>query len=314
MEIVHVLLDLVVPVVGVFNLALAVPFVWALRLARLLYYSAFPDNVRDKVVLITGASSSLGLELAYEYASRGARLVLAAKDVKGLDQVATILRRKGSPTVAVVHCDPTVAQDAKTLVETTIGVFGRLDHLVLNPGTAHKSLMQDLVLPYRMREIFDTTFWGDIYTTFYALPHLKASKGVMAVTASVAAYVPISQQAIYNAANASLVEFYDTLRVEIGNDLDITVVAPGMDSEAPSIEKSREIAKAYVRAVVRRRRMLVLPGWCTALLIYRLVAPNFLEAFFRVFHISNSSFSCKRSTFLWQDFRRKYTCSPFLAQ
>eukprot|EP00850_Spirogloea_muscicola_P008684 SM000047S16823 [mRNA] locus=s47:4831:6675:- [translate_table: standard] len=296
MEIIHVLLDLVVPVVGVFNLALAVPFVWALRLARLLYYSVFPDNVRNKVVLITGASSSLGLELAYEYASRGARLVLAAKDVKGLDQVATILRRKGSPTVAVVHCDPTVAQDAKTLVETTIGVFGRLDHLVLNPGIAHKSLTQDLASQYRMREMFDTTFWGDIYTTYYALPHLKASKGVMAVTASVAAYVPFPQQAIYNAANASIAEFYDTLRVEIGNDIEITVVAPGiMDSEArlgtASIEKTREIAKAYVRAVVRRRRMLVLPGWYTALMIYRLVAPNFLETFFRVFHTSTSSFS-----------------------
>ncbi|TVU46341.1 hypothetical protein EJB05_05867, partial [Eragrostis curvula] len=78
----------------------------------------------------------------------------------------------------------------------------------------------------------DVNFWGSIYPTYYALPHLKASKGKLIVFSSAAGTVPTSRLTFYNASKAALLRFYETLRSELGSEVGITILTPGyVDSE-----------------------------------------------------------------------------------
>lgn len=73
----------------------------------------------------------------------------------------------------------------------------------------------------------DTDFWGSVYTTRYAVSHLRNSRGKIVAISSVAAWLPQPRQSIYNASKAAVKSFFETLRVELGSDVGITIVTPG---------------------------------------------------------------------------------------
>ncbi|GAU24816.1 hypothetical protein TSUD_157290 [Trifolium subterraneum] len=87
-----------------------------------------------KVVLITGAASGIGEQLAYEYARRGAKLSLVDIRKENLGAVADKARSLGSPDVTIIGADVTKLEDNKRFVDETMNHFGRLDHLVNNAG------------------------------------------------------------------------------------------------------------------------------------------------------------------------------------
>uniref|UniRef100_A0A804M052 11-beta-hydroxysteroid dehydrogenase 1B n=1 Tax=Zea mays TaxID=4577 RepID=A0A804M052_MAIZE len=92
----------------------------------------------------------------------------------------------------------------------------------------------------------DVNFWGSVYPTYYALPHLKASKGKLIVCCSAAGTVATSRMAFYNASKAAQLRFYETLRTEVGSEVGITILTPGyVESEitkGKGMQKSGEVA------------------------------------------------------------------------
>ncbi|XP_050224385.1 11-beta-hydroxysteroid dehydrogenase-like 4A isoform X2 [Mercurialis annua] len=219
----------------------------------------FPENVAGKVVLITGASSGIGEHLAYEYAKRGARLGLAARRVDRLQEVATRAQKLGSPDVIVVCIDVSKVEDCKRFIDEAVNHFGQVDHLVNNAGISRSSM--------------DTNFFGSVHCTHYAIPYLKKSKGKILGIASIFAYQPIPQLSSYNASKAALVSFYETLRVECGSDIGITIAIPGLThseivapqviaefgAESFPIESTEVCAKKVVEGVCRGDLYLTVP-------------------------------------------------------
>ena len=124
---------------------------------------------KDKVIIVTGASSGIGLASVRNFASLGAKVVLAARSIDKLEKIAEELNNRyaahGSQLMA--HCiktDVTKEEDCKNLIEKTIERFGKIDILVNNAGISMRAVFKDLDLNV-MRSLMDTNFWGTVYFT-----------------------------------------------------------------------------------------------------------------------------------------------------
>ncbi|KAL6899101.1 hypothetical protein ACP4OV_005759 [Aristida adscensionis] len=185
------------------------------------------EDLRGKVVLITGSSSGIGEELAYQYAKHGACLSLVARRKQALEGVAAAARERGAPDVLVLPADVSDPDQSRRAVEDTVAHFGKLNHLVANAGVWSSCFFDEITNITAFTKMMDVNFWGSVYPTYYALPHLKASKGKLIVSSSTAGTVATSRMSFYNATKAAQLRFYETLRAELGSEVGVTILTPG---------------------------------------------------------------------------------------
>ncbi|CAI9265186.1 unnamed protein product [Lactuca saligna] len=216
MDLIHKLLNLILPILTIILLLLLYPLVLVFRFFNYFIKFAFPEDLAGKVTLITGASSGIGEYLAYEYAKRGARLALVARRKEQLEVVAERARELGSPEVIVIFADVSKLDDCKRFVDETIHHFGTLDHLVNNAGVCY---VQDQRCSSDYISLMDINFWGSVYTTQFALPHLRNNKGKIVVISSCAGWFATPKLGICCANKAALIRYFETLRVEVGSDI-----------------------------------------------------------------------------------------------
>ena len=180
--------------------------------------------MKDKVVVITGASSGIGRALAYEFASRGARLVLAARRLDRLEQVKLDLPKTAILNVKV---DVSIENDCHELVNQAVAHFGKIDVLINNAGISMRALFAEAEISV-IKRLMDVNFWGTVYCTKAALPHLLKSKGTVAGVISIAGYVGLPGRTGYSASKYAVRGFLDALRIEnLKTGLHVLVVAPG---------------------------------------------------------------------------------------
>ncbi|XP_076891303.1 11-beta-hydroxysteroid dehydrogenase 1A-like [Bidens hawaiensis] len=185
------------------------------------------ENMSGKVVLITGASSGLGEFMAYEYAKRGAYLSIIAtqKPNSQLKQVADRARELGSPDVLCMFADVSKVDECMMFVDDTIQHFGRLDHLVCNAGIGSLySINNDVT---KFTSVLDINFWGSVYPTHFAIPHLMKTNGKIIINASAAGVLNPPGGGFYNASKVALISFYETLRFEVSPTITITILTLG---------------------------------------------------------------------------------------
>lgn len=180
---------------------------------------------KDKVIIVTGASSGIGLATAKLFASNGARVVMAARSIDKLEKI-----RNEMPEPANVLCvktDVSVEEDCKNLIDETIKTFGRIDVLINNAGISMRAMFIDLDLDV-IRRLMDTNFWGTVYCTKYALPYLLESRGSIVGVISTAGHIGLPGRTGYSASKFAIRGFLNTLRVEHRYDgLHVMVFAPG---------------------------------------------------------------------------------------
>ncbi|XP_077228022.1 11-beta-hydroxysteroid dehydrogenase-like 4A [Tasmannia lanceolata] len=215
------------PPIVVILLVLFLPFYLLFKLFYALTAPFFSENMSAKVVLITGASGGIGEHMAYHYAKRGASLVLVARREQALKEVAEKAKRLGSPGVLIVPADVSKPEDCKKIVEKAVSHFGKLNHLVANAGVSSYQLFEEYPNITDTTQIMDVNFWGSVYPTYYAIPHLQKTRGKIVAIASVGGWSPPPRLTIYNASKAALIRFYETLRSEVGSDIKITIASPG---------------------------------------------------------------------------------------
>ncbi|XP_021758409.1 11-beta-hydroxysteroid dehydrogenase 1B-like [Chenopodium quinoa] len=315
MELINTFLNFAAPPFTFITLCFLLPPFQILKFFLSVFSTVFPEDVSGKVVLITGASSGIGEHLAYEYAERGACLVLTARRQGSLDEVADLCLQLGSPEAIVVPGDITKVEDCRRIIEATIGHYGRLDHLVNNAGIIGVSQFDDLEDVTRMRPVMDINFWGSVYMTRFAIPYLKQTAGKIVAMSSSASWMPVPRESFYNASKAAMSAFFETLRVELGSEVKITIVTPGIieskfskgkvwtESGMKVDQDLRDVqvnvipvgtvegtAKSIVRSVCRGDRYVTVPAWFKVTYFLEMLCPEVLEWAYRLmFLISTDS-------------------------
>ncbi len=184
--------------------------------------SAFQDNV----VIVTGASRGIGKELALVLAGHGARLALGSRNEEALNTVAEECRVLGTSAI-VVPTDVTDPARCRRLVDQTVQAYGRIDTLVNNAGIgmwARVDEVQDLTI---FERVMQTNYLGSVYCTYYALPHLKKTRGRLVSVSSLSGKTGVPARSGYSASKHALVGFFDSLRIELAPaGVTVTVAYP----------------------------------------------------------------------------------------
>ena len=182
-------------------------------------------SVKEKVVVITGASSGIGMACARLFAAHGARLVLAARREDRLLALKKEITHNGGVALAV-KTDVSIEEDCRNLIGTTIGEFGRIDILINNAGISMRARFIDLDLAV-IRRLMDVNFWGTVYCTKYALPHLLAVKGRLVAVSSIAGFKGLPGRTGYSASKFAMNGLIETIRIEhLKSGLHVMLVAP----------------------------------------------------------------------------------------
>jgi short-subunit dehydrogenase len=231
----------------------------------------------NSVIVITGASTGLGRALALELARQRAKLVLAARDQKRLEQVAADCRRFGAETL-VVPVDLAEREGCQRLIERTAEHFGRLDVLVNNAGRAMWARFDQLDNLAVMEDLMRVNYLGGVYCAYYALAPLKHARGLIVGMASASGLMGVPMLSGYAATKHAVIGFYDSLRVELAaSGVDVTVVAPdfvqsrilarAVDAHGEPLDMSpldqtrlmsaENCARRIVRGMARRKRLVL---------------------------------------------------------
>jgi short-subunit dehydrogenase len=184
-------------------------------------------SFRDKVVIITGASSGIGRELAHQLASQGNWLTLAARRLALLEDAAAECQELGGRAVAV-QTDVSRTEDCETCVRQTIETYGRIDALVNNAGITMWANFDQITDFEPMEEIMRTNYLGSLYCTHYALAYLKQTKGLIVGISSLTGKTGVPTRSAYSASKHAMAGFFDSLRIELAPyGVAVTMIYPG---------------------------------------------------------------------------------------
>jgi short-subunit dehydrogenase len=230
-----------------------------------------------KTVVITGASSGIGEALAYFAAAKKYNIVIAARNAERLAAVKSKCDSTGGRTISVV-CDVSKMADCENLVNACISEFGQLDILINNAGISMRALFNDCDLSV-IGSVMAVNFWGTVYSTKYALPHLLRSKGSVVGVSSIAGIKGLPGRTGYSASKFAMHGFLESLRIEnMKTGLHVLLACPGYtasnirnaaldkdgraQSESPLNEtglmQADEVAARIFGAIQKRRPYLFL--------------------------------------------------------
>lgn len=177
----------------------------------------------DKVVIITGASSGIGAALARHLGGQGAKLALAARNSEKLAAVAA-----DCPQAIAIPTDVTDSKACHALVARTIEAYGRVDVLVNNAGQSMLARFDELDDLSLFETLMKVNYFGAVYCTQAALPHLKQSGGLLVAISTLAGETGVPLRTGYSAAKHALQGFMGSLRIELmDSGVDVCIVSPG---------------------------------------------------------------------------------------
>jgi short-subunit dehydrogenase len=252
---------------------------------------------KENVVIVTGASSGIGRQLALQLADQGAWLSLAARRVDRLEAVAEQCRQRGGAAL-VIPTDVSHQKQCEELIHRTVDEYGRLDTLINDAGITMWSRFEDMQNLEPFESVMRTNYFGSIYCTYYALPHLKRSQGRIVAIASLAGKSGIPTRSGYAASKHAVVGFFDSLRIEVAERrISVTVIYPdyvasethvrafGPDGEplgeSPIQEgavMTAETCAALVLEAAARRKRQAIPSWRGKILLWvKLIAPGLVD-------------------------------------
>ena len=182
--------------------------------------------MKNKVIIITGASSGIGKALAFALAKKGNKLVLAGRNKEKLNAVLQKMNEVNISAISIVT-DVCKKEDCKNLIHKCITEFGRIDVLINNAGISMRALFNesDLEIIYK---VMNTNFWGTVFCTKYALPYLLQSNGSLVGVSSIAGHIGLPERSAYSASKFAMNGFLESVRNEnMENDLHVLIACPG---------------------------------------------------------------------------------------
>ncbi|MDX5437410.1 MAG: SDR family oxidoreductase, partial [Pontibacter sp.] len=191
--------------------------------------------IREQVIVITGASSGIGLATARAAAKKGAKLVLAARNEEALKQVEEQIRLEGTEAVHIM-ADVGKREDLERVAKTALERFGGFDTWINNAGVSIYGKLNE-VTEEDSRRLFDTNFWGVVSGSIIASEHLRSHGGAIINLGSELSDVAIPLQGMYAASKHAVKGFTDALRMELEEDeapVSVTLIKPaGINTPYP---------------------------------------------------------------------------------
>ncbi|RQO74936.1 short chain dehydrogenase [Pedobacter sp. KBW06] len=237
-------------------------------------------DFKNKVVIITGASSGIGKACAEEFAKRGAHLVLAARQYVTLCEITADLENRYGIRAVAVQADVSKEHDCEVLIKQALVTFDKIDILVNNAGLSMRALFDDLDLSV-LKNLMDVNFWGTVYCTKYALPEILKTKGSIIGVSSIAGYRGLPGRTGYSASKFAMNGFMEALRTELlKTGVHVMVACPGFTASnirvtalakdgsshgETSMEEGKmmtadEVAGRIVDGIAGRKRTLIMTG------------------------------------------------------
>ncbi|WP_167619689.1 SDR family oxidoreductase [Maribellus sediminis] len=234
--------------------------------------------MQRKVVVITGASSGIGKALAEKYASEGFNLVLAARRIERLEELKAKL---SNVEVLPVQTDVTKEADCKNLIDKAIEKFGKINILINNAGISMRASFDEVEMDV-LRQLMDVNYWGTVYCTKFALPHILEQKGSIVGVISTGGYIGLPGRTGYSGSKFAVRGFLDTVRIEyLRSGIHVLVAAPGFTASeirktaltkdgsqqgaTPRNESkmmsAERCASIMYRAIKHRRRKMIISFW-----------------------------------------------------
>jgi short-subunit dehydrogenase len=183
--------------------------------------------LKEQVMVITGATSGIGLATAKRAANRGARVVLCSRNESGLRECVAQIEESGGTARGVV-ADVSNPDDVERLAASAIEHFGSLNTWVNNAGVSFYGRLTEVALE-DMRQLFEVNFWGMVHGTRAAVSRLKATGGALINIGSVVSDRAIPLQGAYSASKHAVKGFTDALRMELeeeGAPISVTLIKP----------------------------------------------------------------------------------------
>ena len=253
----------------------------------------------NKTIIITGASSGLGASLATLLSSYKTNLALFSRNISALQEVAKKCENNGAKTVAV-QGDISKIEDCRRLSEEAIKNFNTIDYLILNAGISMWAKFQEITDLALFNKLTETNYLGAVYLTYFCLPHLIKSKGLVTAISSIQGKIAVPNHTGYVASKHALTGFLNTLRMEVKNKgVDIMLVMPhwlrgtnlrknAFDKDGTRIGESskehskesiplEECSKKIIKGMMKRKRELIIPGKLKVLTWFNLFFPKLAE-------------------------------------
>lgn len=255
-------------------------------------------DLRDRVVIVTGASEGIGQALARLFAAQGAKLVLAARSEEKLKALAKSL---GEERTLVVPTDVTQFEQVDRLVARAAEHFGGIDILVNNAGLGLYGSVEETKWA-DLRWLWEVNFFGAVRATQAALPYLRQRRGAVVNISSVAGKLSVPFMGAYCATKFALNALSNSLRMELaGTGVRVVVICPGrvqtqfhssafresqdlpgvFDERTGGGISSEQVARATLRALRRGKREVILPWKLRLAVGFRTLAPALADGILR---------------------------------
>ena len=256
-------------------------------------------TLKDKIIIITGASSGIGRAMAEVYAAEGAKVILAARNAEKLEEITEGIISRGGRAVWC-QTDVTNEEECRRLIETTGEINGRIDVMICNAGLSMRALFDDVDLSV-LHRLMDVNFWGTVNCAKYALPWLQKSKGSLVGISSVAGLHGLPGRTGYSASKYAMTGFLETLRIEnLKKGVHVMVACPGFTAsnvrfaaltadgsqqgatprEEEKMMKPEEVARIVAKGILKRKRLCLMEIEGRATHFVKKFAPGFLDKMF----------------------------------
>lgn len=232
-------------------------------------------SIQNKVVLISGASSGIGKKIALQALKKGAFVSICARNH---DALLAIEKEFNNANFFFVVADVSNENDCKNWIAESKKRFGKIDILINNAGISMRALFADADVSV-IEEVMNINFWGTVYCTKHALPHIEAQNGTIVGISSIAGYKGLPARTGYSASKFAMQGFLEALRIEmIPKKVHVMWVSPGFTSsnirntalnndgkaqqETPLDEKklmsAEQCAAIIINAIEKQKRTVVM--------------------------------------------------------
>ncbi|PZP57336.1 MAG: short-chain dehydrogenase [Micavibrio aeruginosavorus] len=259
-----------------------------------LFFSKKLKNLAEQVIVITGASSGIGMATALSAAAQGAKVVLVSRNEASLAEVQRRIEDMGGEAIHIAG-DVGSEKDVQNIVAETISVFGGFDTWVNCAGVSILGRLEE-ISDDDNRRLFDTNYWGLVYGSLAAAEHLKIKGGAIINLGSLLSDMSIPIQGMYSASKHAVKGFTDALRLEIDADkspISVTLVKPAAiatpffthaknythhEAKAPPpVYAPEEVAYAILHAAQHPVRDVRVGGSGYAMATLNAHAPSFMD-------------------------------------